>query len=246
METGYIRLTDEIIENMNREEIINHLQIAKRCMISVEKIQIEYENINKQIKEVEEKRKDIVAGNINGFIFKGALCLLGALMALLGLGDGEFFYILAGIVIFIFGFKSFKKEIEIYKNKKEERQMKSEKYFNENNPPLLQKKADIENETRRIVESLEFKNSKFMVPEDYFDPDSVSSLIQILQNRRAKTLSDAINTFEADLHNLKMEYAATRSAVAAERQADKAEDIAHNTKSTARAAKLNAFINFIK
>ena len=126
-------------------------------------------------------------------------------------------------------------------------------YYEKEYPPVAQRISDLQAKAKDIIRSQDYKNMRVMIPDDYLDTEVIYEIARILKNRRAKSLSEAINLYEADLHQQRMEAAANRTADANERTANAneksaaySEKIAKNTKSAARAAKLNAFINFMK
>lgn len=248
------KLTDDIIERMSREELVNNLNSVGNCIRKLERMHVEHDTLISKMQEVKKKKEAIEQGFNSGCCLGIIMCLVGLWVFIAASGDG------LGIVILVVGII-----ISSISQKKgeagaEERKQQAEEYFKKEYLPLQEKKDDLENNLKNLLNSVEYYNARLLIPDDYFDEHSVSCINRILQNRRAKTLEDAINLYEVELHQQRLEVAANRSADAQERQAYAterqasaaeqqvrySENIARNTKATARASQLNAFINYMK
>lgn len=219
----------------------------------MEYIQSEYELTNSKAQKIIKQKQSIETGNIGWIIIGGIWCVIWFALAFAGLGDGEWGQTILGIIMIFVGIKGIKHFNRKYDLEKTKRETKAMEYYNREYPPVADKIRGLTNEAKSIIESENYQNARVLIPDDYFDIDSVSCISRILQNRRANNLTEAINLYETDLHQRRVESAADRSADAQERFARAAEqqalyerDIARNTKSTARATKLNTFINLMK
>lgn len=246
-------LSDDAVEAMGREELISHLKSAVKCIQSLNSVQEEYELMKQKAEEIKKKKVAIEAKGTGWIIAGVAWCVIWFGLAFAGLGDGEWGQVVLGVVFIFVGIKAIKYFSAQSDAKAEERKAEANAYYGKEYPPVAQKIRDLQAQAKSIIESQDYKNMRVMIPDDYLDTDIIYEIARILKNRRAKTLSEAINLYEADLHQQRMEAAANRTADANERTANANEKsaaysqkIARNTKSAARAAKLNAFINFMK
>lgn len=103
-----------------------------------------------------------------------------------------------------------------------------------------------------------------IVPEQYFDSESVCFFLKMLNERRADTFKEAVNLYEEYLHRKDMEdmqkqqlslqgqqleetrHLSQNVTSQMQEQSSYMRQIANNTKSTARAVKVNAFINLVE
>ena len=246
-------LSDDVVESMGREELITHLESAIKCIQTLNSIQEEYELMKQKAEEIKKKKTAIEAKGTGWIIAGVAWCVVWFGLAFAGLGDGEWGQVVLGVVLIFVGIKAIKYFSAQSDAKSEERKAEANAYYEKEYPPVAQRISDLQAKAKDIIRSQDYKNMRVMIPDDYLDTEVIYEIARILKNRRAKSLSEAINLYEADLHQQRMEAAANRTADANERTANAneksaaySERIAKNTKSAARAAKLNAFINFMK
>ena len=86
-------------------------------------------------------------------------------------------------------------------------------YYEKEYPPVAQRISDLQAKAKDIIRSQDYKNMRVMIPDDYLDTEVIYEIARILKNRRAKSLSEAINLYEADLHQQRMEAAATAISI---------------------------------
>lgn len=246
-------LSDDVVESMGREELITHLEAAIKCIQTLNSIQEEYELMKQKAEEIKKKKAAIEAKGTGWIIAGVAWCVVWFGLAFAGLGDGKWGQVVLGVVLIFVGIKAIKYFSAQSDAKSEERKAEANAYYEKEYPPVAQRISDLQAKAKDIIRSQDYKNMRVMIPDDYLDTEVIYEIARILKNRRAKSLSEAINLYEADLHQQRMEAAANRTADANERTANAneksaaySEKIAKNTKSAARAAKLNAFINFMK
>lgn len=248
-----VAISDDVIERMGREELISHLEAAIKCIQSLNSIQEEYDLMKQKAEDIKRKKASIEAKG-TGWIIAGIVwCVIWFGLAFAGFGDGEWGQVILGVILIFVGVKAIKYFSAQSDAKAEERKAEANAYYGKEYPPVAQKIRDLQAQAKSIIGSQDYKNMRAMIPDDYLDTEIIYEIARLLKNRRAKTLSEAINLYEADLHQQRMEAAANRTADANERTANANErnatysqKIAKNTKSAARAAKLNAFINFMK
>lgn len=249
-----MRLTEQMIDRLGREDLIAAVRNAENCVVTLENQQAAYQEVTKRLKDIKERKESIEKGCWWWPIVIG---VFGFTFTITFLGDGNALLavlLLAATCALIYGSR------QKYKRQKKDRMKAARKYYSENYPAVQEDEQRIKQEVQDFICSDEYNNAVLLIPPDYFDQYSIREIGRILENRRARTLSEAINTYESDLHRQRLEAAAERTAEAQERTANASEEqashtrvmaensarIARNTKSTARAAKLNAFINYMK
>lgn len=240
--------------------LINQLEEAKKLICQIEGYEIKVNEIDNKIKKVELKRNSmkheitqgsitIVVGTffVSGFLFCiNVLSLSITALAILG-------SIVLAIII----------EILSSNDKKEA----AEEFFKSNMPVLIQGKDYYMSLATDLYYSAEFQNASALVPQDYFDSESVDYLLMVVRNRRADSLKEAINLYESYLNQKRLEELQQQQLLAAQennrlqqeqleyakqqlaasnQQAEYSRQIARNTRSTARAVKLNTFITILK
>lgn len=260
-ETVVSVLTEEEISHMERAPLLRHLEAAQNCLLSLTGLYNEYEGLKAEVAAITEKRSAISLGNFKKLLICYALCICAVFLTLIlstpmGGQAYHFSNTLLGLAITAVCVL-YTVRVKRTNGTKAEREAKALAYYNEAFAPVGQRVQQIEEEVKTLTESAEYKNSLMLIPPDYLDAASVSDLIRILQNRRADGIKEALNVYENDLHQRRMEYAANRGADAQERaaaaqaraanaaeaQAVYAKQISKNTQSAARSAKeLNAFV----
>ncbi len=261
-------LTEEIIDGMKREDLVAEMESAVKFITAMEYFQGQYAEQNAKHEEILEKCnsiKDKTTAWIK--MIGGGIVILFSLMGVQSLLRGYGFsfrtvvFLLIGILLFRSGWKKAIKKTD------EQLAEEADAYYKEHSGPVLEKMEDAKSKAQLILNSEEYANARILVPEDYFDSESADSIRRLLSNRRANTLIDAINLYETELHNQRLEAAANRSAAAQERSATANErtaaasertaraseksarytkKIARSSRATARATELNTFINFLR
>lgn len=246
-----MRLTEEILDAMSREELITALNSASNCINSIEELSKRHNGAQGTFEKEKEKSESIRASK--NPVTLGIIGCVAALLILLGItGISNSKHIFLCLVMIVVGlFMALALYVRV-KTPQSEYDAQADKYYQEKAIPAQQRMQEAEEQTRQVIKSEEYENARFLVPEEYFDTESIAAMVRLLSNRRAKTLADAMNLYETQLHEQRMEQAANRTAEAQESAAEAAWDTAKsarktakNTKSTARAAKVNAFINYL-
>ena len=229
--------------------LIAALRQTKKLLLSAEQLQNELETAEKAVKKVKSEFEDMK--NRFGFItFIGAV--IGFIVGIIILS-----YI-GSIIGFIVG--AFIGSIINTKKNDAKYEAQAQKYYDENYPKVETKKNEIIEIAKTFFTSQAFCEAQELIPSDYFDTGSIDYLIKLVENRRADTLKEAINLYEDYLHKNCIEEIQRQQLVAAQESANAQKEaskalkqqavfagqIAKNTKSTARATKLNTFINIIK
>ena len=144
--------------------------------------------------------------------------------------------------VVVFGFK-------IIYNKffSKNRVQQAEEYKKVAMPPALAKKKNAEEMFQKYCSSDEVYNVSMFLPHEYLNQEAISNLISVLQSRRANTLTDAINIYETQLHQKRIEemehqklVAAQMSAQANQRAAIAQEETAKSMKKSAEAQERSA------
>jgi hypothetical protein len=195
--------------------------------------------------------------------------LVGLIIAFLGLG---IFSIIGAVIGFIIGFFiGTVIDTTIFGNK---RSIKALQLYNNSNIILDQQKNQLANQASELCSSNRYTMAHQVIPPDYCDSESISYILKLIENGRADSIKEAFNMYEDFLHKKRLEdmqynqmVAAQESTIAqkeiaknskeltkaVQNQASHMEElsrnsnkIAKNTKSTARATKLNTFVNIVK
>lgn len=141
---------------------------------------------------------------------------------------------------------------------------KAEAWYKEKIVPIDAQETELISVFERYCNTDAVTEARNIVPEEYFDSESVQFFLKMLNERRADTFKEAINLYEEYLHredmkNMQMQQLALQGQQLAEtrqlsqnvtsqmqEQSAYMKQISKNTKSTARAVKVNAFINLVE
>lgn len=257
-----MKLTDEMIEKMSREELIQRLNDAEKCikeagnLISENvKVKKHYEmtisEYNRQYTTFRPSKSYILIGIILGFVVGTVVSL--SLYLFFDCLSGLLFhqslylhhYLTVGLPIFVALFSVI--AIQIGYKKTESRAPIEEEKFREKAKliyeksciPVEQKLKESNDAIKNLFQSEQMEDAKTLLPSKYFDLHYIVLLREVLMNRRCKTLTEAINIMEDDLHKLRMEQGMRRSAEI-QRQ------IEENTRATAHAARMLEYMELIK
>ncbi|MCI9101459.1 MAG: hypothetical protein HFH58_16835 [Lachnospiraceae bacterium] len=132
--------------------------------------------------------------------------------------------------------------------------------------PVYEREARILDTFKEYCESDEVKFAQKLIPEEYFDSESVQYFIKMLDDGRADRYKEVINLYEEHLHRERVENMQMQSLTLQgenlretrqlsqnvkaqseqlQKQTEYMKKIAKNTKSTTRAVKVNAFIGAV-
>lgn len=240
---------------MEREKELEELNESLKIIRKTEEFVVRQEKIENQkqclLNKKEEMIKELTA-------FSGVLMLItliGSIIYLISIGKG-FGGVVLGTVIIMIAIGAI--DVLIIEPfallvVREKRTIVAEAFYRENVAPIEEAENRLLEELQRYTESEEFEFAKIVIPEDYFDSESVSFMIKMFNDRRADSVKEAINLYEDYLHKERMENMQNQQLQQTEelrkeineqsrQQSEYMKEIAKNTKATARAAKVNAII----
>ncbi len=127
------------------------------------------------------------------------------------------------------------------------RQNKAADFYSTNVPPLLQGKAAAEADINALCNSDDAYNARALLPDQYLSSDRVQVLMNLLYQRRARNISEAMMMYENMQHQQRLENiererlkAAQDAAEAQRRAADAARNTEQLTRQMAREQKEQA------
>jgi len=241
--------------------VINKIEDA---LLKHEEFDRQKDSIEKKKKEIEEELTDIEA------VFFGLGVIVLIILFVIGYRKNEG-SILSGIlcmVIFGIGYYMVASWIcaSIELANGSPKKAKAEKWYGEQIAILNAEKDGFLKKFEEYCGSNEVIFARKIVPEEYFDSESVQFFIKMLNNGRADTYKEVINLYEEHLHRERVENMQMQSLelqgenlnetrqlaqnVKAQneqmqKQTEYMKQISRNTKSTARAVKINAFIGAV-
>ncbi|MBR5311522.1 MAG: hypothetical protein IKU40_01410 [Clostridia bacterium] len=98
-------------------------------------------------------------------------------------------------------------------------------------------------EIDKLLNSPDADMVEYLIPPDYREAVAVERFIYYFRNGHAETMKEAVREYDNYKHNLKMEYAAEKSAMAAAESALQAAKTAKNVEEIQFWTMLNTFIN---
>lgn len=237
------------ISTLNGKQLLDTLKRARDTIVFAEQLQAELEGIEKAIEGIKKKTKDIENKS-------GIITYVGTVIStLLGIVVFQFIGLIVGIIAGWFIFSIIDATVNGKKNSE-----KAQLYYNENYPPLENKRNESLNKAKRFFNSAKFAEARAVIPDDYFDSASAEYLVKAVENKRAESIKEAINLYEEYLYRSRMEEmqkqqleasqeaakAQKEIAKAAKEQVKTSKEIARNTRATTRAVRLNTFVNIVK
>lgn len=238
-------LTEEQIAGMGREPLLRHLECAKQALQELTELYNEYGQLRNTMSAIIAKRDALEAGKKPKGWVSGIVGFLGFAIAFASFGNKpyKFSETLLGAVMLALGVWYYRRCRKKYMDGAGERKEQSIAYFNEAFAPVSQRLEQVEQQVKELTGSVRYQNALVLIPQDYLDVNAISDVIRILQNRRANGITDALNVYENDLHQRRMEYAANRGADAQERTASAAQVTAAASVRAANAAQASAAAN---
>lgn len=85
------------------------------------------------------------------------------------------------------------------------RKARAAEFYNQSFPALTDEKAAAEAELIEIQNSDDTYNANLLLPDEYISIEKVQSLLDLLNQRRARTISEAIILYEQMVHQEKLE-----------------------------------------
>jgi len=239
-----MKLTDQQIDTMERVELIDALQSAKNTILQLIKYRNSIDAADQELTAIQNQAAKMLMG-----FSRSAFITAGVIGFILGLIIGKFAVGLFFGALVVIGLKIMDKRAD------PKRDAAAKAYIDQNYPPAAARKKELEQAYKEFRATDEVYNASLLVPKDYFDPDALDSILTLLKNRRAKNLSEALNTYETALHQQRVESlgheqlaVSVEGVIAQQRTANATEDtarsnrviaqntrdIAHNTRDIAR------------
>lgn len=250
---------------LERKELISQLQFANNTIITLEDYAGQIDGLHIMAKEIEDKCSDIefmtdrsatlIVSSIAIFIF----------LTYTGVPWLPLFWIMVIFIIMVIVYSIYDKP---------NRKKQANEYYQTYMPGLKAKEEDLLKISKEIYNSKEFKKASELIPQYYFDSESVTYFLDVLINKRADTFKEAINLYEDYLYKLRMEEIQKKQLEivqennrlqqeqlkyskeqleyskeqlrAIEEQSEYEKKIARKTRATSRAVHLNTFITILK
>lgn len=222
-----MKWTEKQIESFDRKEQLYALNCTLTFLKNLEEKNKALEIVNQKIGELQQKRDRIQKG-----ISTKALLIISALsvvvLAFL-IGFNTSFFLVAVLLI---AFKIVDK-FRFSKNREE----KATDFYRKNIPALLQEKADVESGLKTLWDSDDAYNAELILPDEYLSSERVQVLMNLLSQRRARHISDAMTIYENMEHQKRLEDIELEKLKAMQEARDaqkKAADAAKNTEQLTR------------
>lgn len=133
------------------------------------------------------------------------------------------------------------------------REEKGNQYYNEHIVAIDKEEAEFIESFQAYCTSNDFNFAQRIVPQEYFDSDSVRFFIKMIDSHRADSFKEAVNLYEEYLYRVNMENLQMQQLKETQQlsqnintqmnaQTIYMQQISRNTQATAQATKLNAFI----
>lgn len=188
--------TDAFISSFTREDTVNALTACQQFADAIAGNQQRLAFAQNKLNGIEKayKRKTRLPILVLGLVVFSVLCYLLNLIFKNEMISAFVSLVLAGVFYLVARFKLFK--------------MREEKLA-----PEKQKEIDVCRETIRsaqdmltaISSSEELSNLLRFLPEQYFEQETIRYLLGLFRTRRANTLAEALNAYEMEAHNRRME-----------------------------------------
>ena len=222
-----MRWSDSQISALDKEGQILALNYAQNCISLIEQQQQIVANINQNIEELNKKTAKMRTGV---FVYFLPLILVFFMFGGLILVGSKVTFFLMFLVIAGYGTVDTIMCFPI-------RNQKAELYFKTNYPPLAMAKTSAEANYMSLCNSDEFYNTQLLLPDSYLSPHKIQALIDLLRQRRAHTISDAMVAYEAMEHQRRIETIELEKLRAAQEAANAQKRAARAAESTAKATR---------
>lgn len=229
-----MKWTDRQLDALDREGQISALRYAYNCASKLEGSRQKINGINQQINTVNKTAQDMQSG-LNR-TQKTAVTVLLFLVFCVMLSFGKALI----TVIVLCGVYTVVDKRKLAPA----RAQRAEQYLQANYPPLASAKQAAEAEYAAVYNSDEGYNARLLLPDEYLSTGRIQSLIDILNRRRARSISEAMTICENMEHQQRIENmereklkAAQESAEAQRRAAAAAERTERQTRDMAREQK---------
>ncbi len=241
----------EVVSSSAPEGIKAELEMALEVIFKIENAVQRKADFDERRIAIEKKKKEIAeeltTPQVIGFI------LVVIIPTIIGYSED----LITAILVFVFALLAFgvliNPIIKIFSSKEGE----AEQYYREHMDELNREEEIFLNDFGRYCESDEVAFARNLVPEEYFDSDSVQFFIKMFNDKRADTFKEAVNLYEEYLHREYMEtmqmqqlsmqdqqlQETQKLSTQMQQQSAYMQQISQNTKATAKAAKVNAFID---
>lgn len=232
-----MRWTDKELDALDRQGQISALGYAKNVVLILEQKQQSLSSVNQQIEELKNKAEKMKLG------LSGTEILVVSILFIIA---GSFifgFCTSCSITFFLFIGYMIVDKVKLSAG----REQRANQFFQENYPPLGSAKNSLEEDIAVCCKSDGFYNVRLLLPDEYLSSVRIQALIDILNRRRARTISDAMTICENIEHQKRIEYmeeeklkAAKEAAEAQKRAAIAAENTEKRTRQMAEEQKRQA------
>lgn len=175
------------------KDLLNELYSAKKVIYDcgiINKKEDEYEQ--KYQKILEEKKK--IEGKISPLAY--VIVIFSFIIGLTGGIPGVVIGIVLGLII------SAIVETVLFDNK---RSANAQAYFDKQSALLENYRLSYSGDAAELCNSDVYKKTIELIPEDYFDSESLDWIIKSIENKRADSLKEALNMYEDYLHKNRLE-----------------------------------------
>lgn len=240
-----MRWSDKQIDRMDRTQVMAALNLSKKVIMNLKIYDAKIKAIDDEISKVESAYNSKISKPFTIFAIIAGIVMYILFRKLSGAAIVAFLMaaIMIGVFYLIDKFTFRKKRI-----------LKADEYKNSILPGLLELKQKENDNLNQYCSSDDVFNASLFLPKEYFNENAIDSLLSLLQSRRANSLAEAINTYEIQQHQKRIEemeqqkvlaaqaaaQAQQRAALAQERSASAQESTAKSMKEAAAAQKLSA------
>ena len=251
----------EVFSSSDRDKIRAAFERALTVIYKIENALSEREKINQE-KDALAKKKQEMLEEMSGAQALLILSIIPVAIILFIISGivGMLFFGAGYCVIVYYAYKAFELSTDVSKK------IEADKWYNRQIAPVYEREARILDTFKEYCESDEVKFAQKLIPEEYFDSESVQYFIKMLDDGRADRYKEVINLYEEHLHRERVENMQMQSLTLQgenlretrqlsqnvkaqseqlQKQTEYMKKIAKNTKSTTRAVKVNAFIGAV-
>lgn len=190
-----MKWTEKQIDAFDRTEQVDALNailgFLKRLEEKKEKVHIANQQIDKFNQKVEQMRRGI---SIKKLLIIAIVAMVAASFVV-GFNAASILVVILLVTYIIID------KVRFSKNRNE----KASQFYNENFPALLQQKTRAEAEYNTLCQSDDAYNARLLLPDDYLSSDRVQILMNLLRQRRARSISEAMMLYENIEHQKRLE-----------------------------------------
>lgn len=201
--------TDEVINQFSRENTVEALGICRKYALVYEEYDQKIASKNKEIEKINVK----YAGKGKAPVLLVGVALAVVVFLILSkLAHSTVLALIFTVGVSVAYYGVIRKTLESVVTKMTMKHLESK--MQTEIQPHMQQIALIKEEQRNFVNGEEMESLLRFLPAQYFSSQIISYLLNLFQTRRANTLAEALNAYEQDAHNKRLENAANISAAA--------------------------------